>query len=84
MTLKVGKLSSAKTHLPYNYYDLPFCRPDGVTSTAAVIIYLFGLIFYEFCMSTRYGTFQHQKKDGFDNKYDFFTLPLPFHISIVS
>ena len=34
--MKVGKLSSAKTHLPYNYYDLPFCRPKGVTTTPAV------------------------------------------------
>eukprot|EP00958_Prasinococcus_capsulatus_P011881 scaffold1183_cov418-Prasinococcus_capsulatus_cf.AAC.27 len=33
--LKVAKLSSAKTHLPYNYYDLPFCRPDDVRNNPA-------------------------------------------------
>lgn len=25
--LKVNKLSSTKTQIPYEYYDIPFCRP---------------------------------------------------------
>eukprot|EP01043_Picozoa_sp_COSAG02_P070657 COSAG02_NODE_12603_length_1520_cov_2.269529_4_plen_104_part_00 len=28
--LKVNKLSSTKTSLPYEYYHLPFCKPDTV------------------------------------------------------
>jgi len=28
--LKVNKLTSTKTHLPYEWYDLPFCRPAEV------------------------------------------------------
>lgn len=27
--LKVNKLTSVKTQLPYNYYTLPFCQPAG-------------------------------------------------------
>ena len=27
--VKVHKLSSPKTHLPYDYYSLAFCRPDA-------------------------------------------------------
>ena len=30
--IKVNKLSSTKTQLPYDYYSLPFCRPDSVTN----------------------------------------------------
>eukprot|EP00971_Amphidinium_carterae_P338397 6475702-Amphidinium_carterae.1 len=26
--LKVNKLTSVKTQLPYNYYTLPYCKPD--------------------------------------------------------
>ena len=33
--VKVGKLSSTATHLPYDYYDGPFCRPDKVVSPRA-------------------------------------------------
>lgn len=29
--MKVNKLSSSKTSLPYEYYSLPFCKPDKVT-----------------------------------------------------
>jgi hypothetical protein len=32
--LKVNKLSSVKTQLPYEYYSLPYCRPDKITSFA--------------------------------------------------
>merc|ERR1719331_2851555 len=32
--IKVHKLSSPKTHLPYDYYSLPFCKPDEVTRQA--------------------------------------------------
>lgn len=28
--LKVNKLSSIKTQLPYEYYSLPYCRPDRI------------------------------------------------------
>ena len=28
--LKVNKLSSTKTSLPYEYYHLPFCKPETV------------------------------------------------------
>ena len=27
--IKVNKLDSVLTQLPYNYYDLPFCKPSG-------------------------------------------------------
>ena len=27
--IKVHKLSSPKTHLPYDYYSLPFCQPTS-------------------------------------------------------
>jgi transmembrane 9 superfamily protein 2/4 len=32
--LKVIKLDSTQTLLPYRYYDLPFCRPDKVKDMA--------------------------------------------------
>ncbi len=32
--LKVNKLDSTRTQLPYDYYSLPFCRPDSVTEAA--------------------------------------------------
>ena len=28
--LKVNKLSSVKTQLPYEYYSLPYCRPEKI------------------------------------------------------
>ena len=34
ITLKVNKLSSTKTSLPYEFYQLPFCKPDTVKSYA--------------------------------------------------
>lgn len=30
--IKVNKLSSTKTQMPYDYYSLPFCKPDTATS----------------------------------------------------
>ena len=30
IALKVNKLSSTKTSLPYEYYHLPFCKPEEV------------------------------------------------------
>ncbi|GMH34237.1 hypothetical protein BSKO_02071 [Bryopsis sp. KO-2023] len=33
VTVKVNKLSSTKNLLPYEYYSLPFCRPDDIKST---------------------------------------------------
>ena len=33
-SLKMNKLSSSKTQLPYEYYSLPYCRPDKVISSA--------------------------------------------------
>jgi transmembrane 9 superfamily protein 2/4 len=32
--LKVNKLTSTKTQLPYEYYSLPFCQPDNVENVA--------------------------------------------------
>eukprot|EP00892_Ulva_mutabilis_P011238 jgi/Ulvmu1/8487/UM044_0021.1 len=32
--LKVNKLSSSKTQLPYEYYSLPYCTPDKIISSA--------------------------------------------------
>eukprot|EP01051_Picozoa_sp_SAG22_P000276 SAG22_NODE_6_length_41368_cov_49.702222_19_plen_274_part_00 len=34
ITLKNNKLSSTKTALPYEYYQLPFCKPDTVKTYA--------------------------------------------------
>ena len=34
--ISVHKLSSPKTHLPYDYYSLPFCKPEEVTRAAEV------------------------------------------------
>lgn len=30
LNIKVNKLSSAKTWLPYDYYDLAYCKPDKI------------------------------------------------------
>ncbi|KAM7252562.1 hypothetical protein ACFE04_008071 [Oxalis oulophora] len=30
LTVKVNKLTSVKTHLPYSYYSLPYCHPDHI------------------------------------------------------
>ncbi len=32
--LKVNKLTSVHTQLPYEYYSLPYCRPDKIESSA--------------------------------------------------
>jgi len=32
--LKVNKLDSVKTQLPYDYYSLPFCQPDKITEVS--------------------------------------------------
>ena len=32
--LKVNKLSSTKTQLPYEYYSIPYCRPEKIVSSA--------------------------------------------------
>ena len=32
--LKVTKVTSTKTQLPYDYYDLPFCKEKGSVTTA--------------------------------------------------
>lgn len=34
VNLKVNKLSSTKTQLPYDYYSLPYCRPDPIVKSA--------------------------------------------------
>jgi transmembrane 9 superfamily protein 2/4 len=34
MFLKVNKLSSVKNQLPYEYYSLPYCRPEKVVQSA--------------------------------------------------
>ena len=32
--MKVNKLTSIKTQLPYTYYSLPFCKPDTIIDSA--------------------------------------------------
>ena len=34
LNLKVNKLSSTKTQLPYEYYSIPYCQPDPIVSSA--------------------------------------------------
>eukprot|EP01023_Acetabularia_acetabulum_P016371 TRINITY_DN1808_c0_g1_i2.p1 TRINITY_DN1808_c0_g1~~TRINITY_DN1808_c0_g1_i2.p1 ORF type:complete len:682 (-),score=91.71 TRINITY_DN1808_c0_g1_i2:217-2226(-) len=34
INIKVNKLSSIKTQLPYEFYSLPYCRPEEIQSTA--------------------------------------------------
>ena len=34
VNFKVNKISSTKTALPYEYYSLPFCRPDPIINSA--------------------------------------------------
>ena len=32
--IRVHKLSSPRTHLPYDYYSLPFCKPNELVKQA--------------------------------------------------
>jgi transmembrane 9 superfamily member 2/4 len=32
--VKVNKLTSIKTQLPYSYYSLPYCKPDVIVDSA--------------------------------------------------
>lgn len=32
--VKVNKLDSVKTQLPYDYYSMPFCKPDKVEESS--------------------------------------------------
>ncbi|XP_074561775.1 transmembrane 9 superfamily member 8-like [Curcuma longa] len=34
LLVKVNKLTSTKTQLPYSYYSLPYCRPDTIVDSA--------------------------------------------------
>ena len=34
LLVKVNKLTSTKTQLPYSYYSLPFCKPDTIVDSA--------------------------------------------------
>ncbi|KAK3007314.1 hypothetical protein RJ639_016248 [Escallonia herrerae] len=34
LKVKVNKLTSTKTQLPYSYYSLPYCRPDSIVDSA--------------------------------------------------
>ena len=34
LLVKVNKLTSIKTQLPYSYYSLPFCKPDTIVDSA--------------------------------------------------
>ena len=36
--VKVNKLSSTKTQLPYSYYTLPYCQPDKIIDSAENLI----------------------------------------------
>lgn len=33
LMVKVNKLTSTKTQLPYSYYSLPFCKPDKIVDS---------------------------------------------------
>lgn len=32
--VKVNKLTSTKTQLPYSYYSLPYCQPERIVDSA--------------------------------------------------
>ncbi|KAL8189548.1 hypothetical protein R6Q57_029114 [Mikania cordata] len=34
LNVKVNKLASTKTQLPYSYYSIPYCRPDKIVDSA--------------------------------------------------
>jgi hypothetical protein len=34
LPVKVNKLTSVKTQLPYAYYSLPFCKPETIVDSA--------------------------------------------------
>ena len=34
MLVKVNKLTSTKTQLPYSYYSLPYCQPEHILDSA--------------------------------------------------
>lgn len=34
LKVKVNKLTSTKTQLPYSFYSLPFCRPEKILDSA--------------------------------------------------
>ena len=34
VVLKVNKLTSTKTQLPYEYYSMPYCRPEKIMPSA--------------------------------------------------
>lgn len=34
LKVKVNKLTSTKTQLPYSYYSLPFCNPGRIVDSA--------------------------------------------------
>lgn len=34
LQVKVNKLTSTKTQLPYSYYSLPYCRPGKIVDSA--------------------------------------------------
>lgn len=34
LQVKVNKLTSTKTQLPYSYYSLPFCKPNTIVDSA--------------------------------------------------
>lgn len=34
LKVKVNKLTSVKTQLPYSYYSLPYCKPEKIVDSA--------------------------------------------------
>ncbi len=34
LKVKVNKLTSTKTQLPYSYYSLPYCKPKKIVDSA--------------------------------------------------
>ncbi|VFQ93333.1 unnamed protein product [Cuscuta campestris] len=34
LKVKVNRLASTRTQLPYSYYSLPYCKPDRIVDSA--------------------------------------------------
>lgn len=67
--LKVNKLSSIKYQLPYEYYSLPYCRPERIVQSAEN---LGEVLRGDRIENSLYQVSRHQKSDaecGFDCTY---------------
>ncbi len=46
VNLKVNKLDSVITQLPYDYYSLPFCQPAKIEASKPAEVFIHGLMQY--------------------------------------